>query len=45
MAISSIGVGSGLPLDQLLSDIRKSENQPLVLIQQRQVISEARLSG
>lgn len=45
MAISSIGVGSGLPLDQLLSDFRKSENQPLVLIQQRQVISEARLSG
>lgn len=45
MAISSLGVGSGLPLDQLLSDIRKSENQPLVLIQQRQVLSEARLSG
>ena len=45
MAISSVGVGSGLPLDQLLSDIRKSENQPLVLIQQRQVLSEARLSG
>lgn len=45
MAISSIGVGSGLPLDQLLSDLRKSENQPLVLIQQRQVLSEARLSG
>ena len=45
MAISSIGVGSGLPLDQLLSDFRKSENQPLVLIQQRQVLSEARLSG
>lgn len=45
MAISSIGVGSGLPLDQLLDDIRKTENQPLVLIQQRQVLNEARLSG
>lgn len=45
MAISSIGVGSGLPLDKLLEDIRKSENQPLVLIQQKQIISEARLSG
>lgn len=45
MAISSIGVGSGLPLDQLLEDLRKSESQPLNLIKQRQVISEARLSG
>lgn len=45
MAISSIGVGSGLPLDKLLEDMRKVENQPLVLIKQRQVISEARLSG
>lgn len=45
MAISSIGVGSGLPLDKLLEDIRKSENQPLVLLQQKQIISEARLSG
>lgn len=45
MAISSIGVGSGLPLDQLLEDLRKAESQPLNLIKQRQVISEARLSG
>lgn len=45
MAISSIGVGSGLPLDQLLEDIRKSENVPLVQNKQRQVISEARLSA
>lgn len=45
MAISSIGVGSGLPLDQLLTDLRKAESQPLQLIKQRQVISEARLSG
>lgn len=45
MAISSIGVGSGLPLDQLLEDLRKSESQPLNLIKQRQQLSEARLSG
>lgn len=45
MAISSIGVGSGLPLDTLLEDLRKAESQPLQLIKQRQVISEARLSG
>lgn len=45
MAISSIGVGSGLPLDQLLEDLRKAESQPLQLIQQRQQLSEARLSG
>lgn len=45
MAISSIGVGSGLPLDKLLEDLKKSESMPLQLIQQRQIVSEARLSG
>lgn len=45
MAISSIGVGSGLPLDELLSDLRKSENQALTLIQSRQVQAENRLSA
>lgn len=45
MAISSIGVGSGLPLDQLLADLRKSENQALSLIQSRQVRAESRLSA
>lgn len=35
MAISSIGVGSGLPLDQLLEDLRKSENAPLALLQSK----------
>lgn len=45
MAISSIGVGSGLPLEELLNDIRKSENLPLQLIKQRQDLSEARLSA
>lgn len=45
MAISSIGVGSGLPIDQLLSDLRKNENQALSLIQNRQIDAEQRLSA
>lgn len=45
MAISSIGVGSGLPLDQLLSDLRKAESQPLQLIKQRKDLTEARISS
>lgn len=45
MAISSIGVGSGLPLDQLLEDVRRVENQALNVIKQRQDISKARISG
>lgn len=43
--ISSIGVGSGLPLDDLLSKIRNSENQALVVIEQRQNAAEAKLSA
>ena len=45
MAISSIGVGSGLPLDELLADLRKAENSSLVLIQNKQIEAEHRLSG
>lgn len=45
MAISSIGVGSGLPLDQLLTDLRNSENQSLVLVQSKQVDAANRLSA
>lgn len=45
MAISSIGVGSGLPLDQLLTDLRNSENQSLVLVQSKQIDAENRLSA
>ena len=45
MAISSIGVGSGLPLEQLLADLRKSENQTLALIQSRQITVQSRLSA
>lgn len=43
--ISSIGVGSGLPLDTLLADIRKVENLPLQLLAQRKESAQSRLSG
>lgn len=43
-SISSLGI-SGLPLDQLLTDIRKSENQALALIQDRQKAAETKLSA
>lgn len=45
MAISSIGVGSGLPLEELLSDLRRSENHALTAIQSRQAQAESRLSA
>lgn len=45
MAISSIGVGSGLPLEELLSDLRRSENHALTAIQSRQIQAESRLSA
>ncbi len=45
MAISSIGVGSGLPLDELLKNLRTSENQSLALIESRAKTVQSRLSG
>ncbi|WP_397475571.1 flagellar filament capping protein FliD [Pusillimonas sp.] len=45
MAISSIGVGSGLPLEELLSDLRNSENHALALIQSKQVGAQNRLTA
>ncbi|MGG4775070.1 flagellar filament capping protein FliD [Paenalcaligenes sp. Me52] len=45
MAISSVGVGSGLPVDKILADLRKVENMSLALIQDRKSAAEARLSG
>src|SRR5690606_38490500 len=44
-AISSIGVGSGLPLGELLDQLRTAENQSLALIQSRQKTVESRLSA
>lgn len=45
MAISSIGVGSGLPLDELLINLRAAENAPLVLIKNRAEAVQNRISG
>jgi flagellar hook-associated protein 2 len=45
MAITSIGVGSGLPLDQLLTNLRNSENQALSVIQTRVKKEQDRLSA
>lgn len=45
MAISSIGVGSGLPLDELLDQLRTSENQALALIKNRHTTVQSRLSA
>lgn len=45
MAISNIGVGSGLPLDTLLEDLRKSENIALSLINDRATKVQSRLSA
>ncbi|MGE8546984.1 MAG: flagellar filament capping protein FliD [Alcaligenes sp.] len=43
--ISSIGVGSELPLDTLLTNLRKAENVTLELIQTRQAANTNRISG
>ncbi|MFT0546676.1 flagellar filament capping protein FliD [Allopusillimonas ginsengisoli] len=45
MAISSIGVGSGLPLDELLTNLRAAESAPLALLQNRAQAVENRISG
>ncbi|MGO1251850.1 MAG: flagellar filament capping protein FliD [Alcaligenes aquatilis] len=45
MAVSSISSGAGLPLDELMNDLRKSENVALTAILSRQTASEARLSA
>ena len=43
--ITSLGVGSGLDLNSLLTNIRSAENLPLQLIQQRQTSYTAKLSA
>jgi len=45
MAISAIGVGSGLKLDELLEDLRKTEKKSLVVIQNRQVANTNKISA
>jgi len=44
-SVSSIGVGSGLPLDDLLTNLRNNENNALVAIQAQQVTAQNRLSA
>src|SRR5690606_9988153 len=44
-SLSSIGVGSGLPLDTLLQQLRTAENAPLAAIQTRANKEQQRLSA
>ncbi|GAB2909326.1 flagellar filament capping protein FliD [Paralcaligenes ginsengisoli] len=43
--VSSLGVGSGLPLDTLLTNLRNSENTALVAIQTQQSGVQSRISA
>ena len=45
MAVSSIGVGSGLPLDTLLTNIMTAESQPLTLMAKKEASYQAKLSA
>lgn len=44
-SISNIGVGSGLPLEQLLTDLRNNENKALSLIKTRYDNAQNRISA
>ncbi len=45
MAVSSIGVGSGLPLDDLLSKLMANESAPLTLMAKKEASYQAKLSA
>lgn len=45
MAVSSIGVGSGLPLEELLKNIMAAESQPLTLMARKEASYQAKLSA
>lgn len=45
MAISSIGVGSGLPLDELLTNLERTEKQSLNVLTTRSTREKTRLSA
>lgn len=45
MAISSLGVGSGLNLNDLLTNLMQAEQQPLVALQQKEASYQARISA
>lgn len=44
-SISSLGVGSGLDLSSLLTNLMQAEQQPLILNQQRQASYQAKISA
>lgn len=44
-SLSNIGVGSGLPLEQLLTDLRNNENKALSLIKTRYDATQSRISA
>lgn len=44
-SVSSLGVGSNLNLNDLLTDLTKAESQPLVLLQKQQISYTAKLSA
>lgn len=45
MAISSLGVGSGLDLNSLLSSLMQSEQQPLLALQKKEASYQSRISA
>lgn len=45
MAISSLGVGSGLDLNSLLSNLMQSEQQPLLALQTKEASYQSRISA
>lgn len=45
MAVTSLGVGSGLDLNGLLSNLMQAEQQPLLALQKKEVSYQARISA
>jgi flagellar hook-associated protein 2 len=45
MAVSTIGAGSGLPLDDLLTKLMTAESQPLTLMAQKEASYQAKLTA
>lgn len=45
MAVSTIGAGSGLPLDDLLTKLMAAESQPLTLMAQKEASYQAKLTA
>jgi len=45
MAVSTIGVGSGLPLDDLLTKLMAAESQPLTVMAQKEASYQAKLTA